>query len=302
MSRLGKKSRRLGLGAALAALATLGLTIMLVVGGSASASRLATTTTTTTTTATTTTGTTTTTPATPPKSTAPPAVSGTPAEGQTLTTTNGSWSGSSITYAYSWKRCDATGGSCATISGATGSTYKAGSADVGNTLRSVVTATSGGASSRATSVPTAAIKAATPAAPSTPATGCPAGSGSAQVSQVSSPARLQIASFSVNPDPVGGSTRTINVNVHITDTCGQTVQGALVDVQAVPFNQFNSPSEQTTDSGGNTQVTMQRLAGYPAARHQELLVLFIRARKPGENLLAGISTRRLVSVTVNLAR
>jgi hypothetical protein len=266
---------------------------MLVVGGAASASRLATTTTTTTTTTSTTAA---------PKQTSPPAISGTPTDGQTLTTSNGSWAGSSITYAYSWKRCDTTGGSCATIGGATGSTYKLTSADVGNTLRSVVTATNSGGSGSATSVPTAVVKAAAPAPPATPATGCPAGSGSAQASQVSPPARLQISSFNVSPDPVGGSTRTINVNVHVTDTCGQTVQGALVDVQAVPFNQFSSPSEQTTDSGGNTQVTMQRLAGYPAARHQELLVLFIRARKPGENLLAGISTRRLVSVTVNLAR
>lgn len=304
MFQLGRQSRHYGLGAVLAALAAVGLTAALVMGDSASAGRLATTAmgaTTGTTTSQATTGETTTTATAPPNQTSPPTISGTPAEGQTLTTSNGGWSGSSVTYAYKWERCDMTGGSCAAISGATGSSYSLSSADVGNTLRSVVTATNSGGSRTGTSVPTAVVTAAVPAAP-TPAAGCPAGSGSVQVAQVSAPARLQIASFSVSPDPVGGSAQTINVSVHVTDTCGQAVQGALVDVQAVPFNQFNSPSELTTDSGGNAQVTMQRLAGFPAARHQELLALFIRARKPGENLLAGISTRRLVSVTVNLAR
>ena len=64
----------------------------------------------------------------------------------------------------------------------------------------------------------------------------------------------------------------------------------------VPFNQLNVPGEAATDANGWAQLNFQTLAGFPAARRQQLLVMFVRARKPGENLLAGISSRRLVSV------
>src|SRR5436189_6351295 len=52
-----------------------------------------------------------------PSNSSLPTVSGTAQQGQTLTTTNGTWSGSPTSYTYDWTRCDTAGGNCAVISG-----------------------------------------------------------------------------------------------------------------------------------------------------------------------------------------
>jgi hypothetical protein len=75
--------------------------------------------------------------------TVPPAVSGTARVGQTLSSTNGTWTFDEdyLTYDYQWLRCDAAGANCVDISGANQSIYTITSSDVGSTLRSEVTAT-----------------------------------------------------------------------------------------------------------------------------------------------------------------
>jgi hypothetical protein len=230
-----------------------------------------------------------------PANTAPPTISGTAREGETLTADAGTWTGTQpITYAYEWQRCNATGASCAAIAGATAKTYVVTKPDVGTTLRVKATATDSTGSTSATSVPSAVV------ASAAPATGCPSGNGTVAVTAVTPPARLVIDQYQVTPATVTRSASSVTLRFHVSDTCGQAVQGALVFATTVPYNQFSKAAEQATDSNGWAQLEMQRLGGFPAARHQQLLVLFARARKPGEKLLAGIAARRLVSTPVNL--
>ena len=97
-----------------------------------------------------------------PTNTAPPTVSGSPEEGQTLTATTGTWTGSPTSYAYQWQDCNSSGASCSNISGATASTRVLTSSDVGHTLRIVVKAINTGGTgeegSAATSLVTAKEK------------------------------------------------------------------------------------------------------------------------------------------------
>jgi hypothetical protein len=94
---------------------------------------------------------------TPPANTALPAISGQTVEGQTLTTGNGSWSSSPTGYTYAWEDCDTSGANCTKISNATASTYTLTGTDVGDTIRSVVTAANAGGSNSATSWQTGAV-------------------------------------------------------------------------------------------------------------------------------------------------
>jgi Glycosyl hydrolase family 26 len=90
-----------------------------------------------------------------PTSTAAPTISGRAREGQTLTVEPGGWSGTApLTYSYQWRRCDAAGGNCVGIDGATASLHQVSRADVGTTLRCQVTATNVAGSSSASSART----------------------------------------------------------------------------------------------------------------------------------------------------
>ena len=238
-----------------------------------------------------------------PTNTGEPNILGTPVEGETLTASNGTWSDSPTTFAYGWLRCPNDGGAadgsnCGVIPSATKSTYLVLAADVGLRIRVRVTASNTDGSVSAVSNATNIVT----AAPTSPATGCPSGTGPIQIAQVSPPARLLIDHQQVSPNPVTRSTASVVGRFHVTACGGRSVQGALVYATTVPFSQFSIAPEQATGADGWITLKMQRLSGFPVSRHQRLLVMFGRARKTGESVLAGISTRRLVASRVNLSR
>jgi len=77
----------------------------------------------------------------PPENTTAPTLSGTAREGSTLTATRGSWTNSPTTFAFKWQRCGTDGTGCVDIATENDNTYTLTSADVGRTVRVVVTAT-----------------------------------------------------------------------------------------------------------------------------------------------------------------
>ena len=92
-----------------------------------------------------------------------PTITGTPAVGQTLTASKGTWTSSgTISYAYAWTRCK-TPDTCTTIPGATSATYTVASADAGFQIRVTVTATdSSGSISASSQLTDAAAKSTRP--------------------------------------------------------------------------------------------------------------------------------------------
>jgi hypothetical protein len=225
-----------------------------------------------------------------PSNTAAPTISGNAQEGQTLTATSGTWSSSSnVTYVYQWQRCNASGAGCADISGATSQTYTVGSADVGNTLRVVVAARNSDGSTSAPSAPTGVVSAkSTTQGTTTGAT--------VSAANVALPDRLLIDDVKFSPNPVRTST-SITARIHIKETQqGKSVIDALVYAIGLPYSRVTVPAETKTDATGWATVTFNPDKFFPRKGY---VTVFIRARKSGDDPLAGVSTRRLVQFTIS---
>ena len=87
-----------------------------------------------------------------PQNTAPPTISGATRVGATLTSSTGTWSGTTpLTFTYQWERSTNGGATWSPINGATARTYTQRLGDLGDRLRVKVTATNPAGAQTATS-------------------------------------------------------------------------------------------------------------------------------------------------------
>lgn len=222
----------------------------------------------------------------PPQSTAAPSVSGSAVVGGELTAVEGTWTNAPTRYAYQWQQCDAAGNACAAISGATGKIYGVRSADTGRTLRVQVTAVNPYGQSTATSGQSGIVRSSG------------SGGGTAvSIANVSLPDRLVITGVSTTPSAIPNRTTQITMRVRVSDTRGRLVSGALVYATGIPFGRVTNMPETTTDANGVATLRFRATARLPIVRNTAVQ-FFLRARKAGENPLAGVSTRRLVQVRI----
>jgi hypothetical protein len=225
-----------------------------------------------------------------PANTVAPTITGTPQEGQTVTANPGTWTGTApIAFTYQWHRCNPAGEACAPIPGATSQNYAVTTADVGHTLRVAVTGTNAQGSASVASAQTAVVATSGPAGQ----VRLPGGGVSIPVTSVSLPARLVVSGVQFSPNPVRSRNQPIQARFRVTDTRGFVVRDAIVFVRSTPLV-TSTPAERPTGQDGWVTFEMMPQAGFPLGG--TAVQFFVRARKQGEPLLAGVSTRRLVQV------
>ncbi|HEY2371790.1 MAG TPA: hypothetical protein VGH82_04510 [Gaiellaceae bacterium] len=220
----------------------------------------------------------------------PPVIFGDPTVGQVVQVGTGVWSGVGKTsdFTYAWDRC-APAGSCVPIATAHSASYLVAAADAGQRLRADVTASNSSGKTTASSAQVAVASSST---------------GGGAVVQVTSlkanPDHLLISDVKFSPSTFSnpGGSFTMKVRVMLEGT-NKAVSGALVYVTCTPYNWVQGqPPETPTGQDGWVTLKVHTTKKLP---HSGALVMQVRARGPGNSetdILGGISTRRLVQITL----
>jgi hypothetical protein len=166
-----------------------------------------------------------------PVNAAPPTISGSTLQGQTLSEIHGSWSNAPTSFSYQWSRCRSDG--CLPVPGATDQTYVLTAADVGATIMVLESAqNSGGSSPPSASASSAMVTAASSTAV--------AFSPSASTTDETVILIASISSSSANADPDGA----------ITFYAGQLPIGGCAAEAVTPSGQTVTAFCQTTFPAG----------------------------------------------------
>ncbi len=158
--------------------------------------------------------------------------SSSPVVGTSLSVSNGTWSTTTVAFGYQWERCNAEGGECAAIAGATNQSYTPLVADAGHKLFAQVTATNASGSVSAVSVDSEVI------APEAPVFSTSFGSAGTGAGQFKQPYAIAIA-------PTG--------NLWVADTRNERLQllsptGTLIQAQGFGVSNGEDKSEYCTST------------------------------------------------------
>jgi sugar lactone lactonase YvrE len=223
------------------------------------------------------------TPEAPPANSTPPAITGTPVFGDTLTADPGTWQGTSLTYGYQWMRDGVA------ILGATNATYVPTSDDTGHALSVRVTAGNDVGSASATSASVAAL----PPAPSSTSTPAPSSTSTPAPSSTSTPVAVTIA-----PVPSTGVIVNDHGQVMLTLVCPITPSGC--DASGVLTIHLPTPLEaHTANVAGAGGTVLASFSGHEIASGQSTLVA-VRLQVAVLRQLQRLGVRR-VKVTLSLS-
>lgn len=102
-----------------------------------------------------------------------------------------------------------------------------------------------------------------------------------------------------SPNPVRSRTRPFTIRVHVSDTRGFVVRGALAYARSTPLLTTVPPETPTALDGWATLRTTPRrpqpFLVFPLRRGVNVQ-FYVQARKAGERLLFGVAGTRLVQV------
>jgi hypothetical protein len=116
------------------------------------------------------------------------------------------------------------------------------------------------------------------------------------INDVALPNRLIIDRVSFSPF-ILRSRRPVVARFRVADSQNHPVQGALVFVVGIPFGNMTTPPEQATGPDGFVTFVMRPTRRLSLATRGSQ-PFFVRARKAGDRLIGGVSTRRLVNLSI----
>jgi hypothetical protein len=226
----------------------------------------------------------------PPVNTSIPLVSGSALVNAVVTAQPGTWSGRQpIGFSYAWLRCNAAGGECVGIGGATGRSYRVTSSDVGHRLRVNVTARNAVGSLTVISGESGVVGVPLPAG----AVRLASGAVSIPASSVPPEHRLIVSRVGFSPNPVTTRQRPLTVRVRVVDTRGYLVRDALVFVRSTP--RVTTGGRLVTTMDGWATFRLLPLDAFPL-RKQGNVQFFVKAYRSGDPGLGGVAGYRLVQV------